>query len=242
MEKKEQDQEILVYQYRCPPQHCQACPKAAQCTPAPHKGRTIARSQHEDKVEELRQRMHTPEGEALYKKRGQTIEPRIGDLKAHRGLRCFAGFGMALALIQVGLLVLVHNALCLTPTSPTAERAGAKARRLSQDAPCQPTCNNDLPRLRGPGRPHPLCLCRGPLTHAANEKDSTRGRSGRSRGASALRAATRPRPSPPSNHPPGRDPATAGSRPGATGEAIRCVARRSDPRGADAPRLRPIAP
>lgn len=131
VEKKEQDQEILVYQYRCPPQHCQACPKAPECTSAPHKGRTITRSQHEDKVEELRQRMHTPEGEALYKKRGQTIEPRIGDLKAHRGLRCFAGFGIALALIQVGLLVLVHNALYLTkPRNPPEE--------LSLDAPCQP--------------------------------------------------------------------------------------------------------
>jgi hypothetical protein len=122
VEKKEQDQEILVYQYRCPPQHCQACPRATQCTSAPHKGRTVTRSQHEDKVDALRQRMQTPEGEALYKKRGQTVELRIGDLKAHRGLRCFAGFGIALALIQVGLLVLIHNALCLTtPRKPREE-------------------------------------------------------------------------------------------------------------------------
>ena len=117
-EKREQDQEIQVYQYRCPPQHCQACPKAAQCTRAPHKGRTIKRSEHEDKVEALRQRMHTPDGEALYKKRGQTVEPRIGDLKAHRGLRCFAAFGLALALIQVGLLVLVHNGLYVGKARP----------------------------------------------------------------------------------------------------------------------------
>lgn len=137
-EKKEQDQEILVYQYRCPPQHCQACPKATQCTPAPHKGRTITRSEHEDKVEALRQRMHTPEGEALYKKRGQTIEPRIGDLKAHRGLRCFAGFGIALALIQVGLLVLVHNALCLMkPRNQPGEPAQRQAP--SVDTPYRPT-------------------------------------------------------------------------------------------------------
>jgi transposase len=157
MEKKEQDREILVYQYRCPPQHCRACPKAAQCTPAPHKGRTIARSQHEDKVEELRQRMHTPEGEALYKKRGQTIEPRIGDLKAHRGLRCFAGFGMALALIQVGLLVLVHNALCLTrPRRPPGEPAQSQAASL--DAPCQPTATMPpaTPRACSPASSVPL--------------------------------------------------------------------------------------
>jgi transposase len=151
VEKKEQDQEILVYQYRCPPQHCQACPKAAQCTSAPHKGRTITRSQHEDKVEELRQRMQTPEGAALYKKRGQTIEPRIGDLKAHRGLRCFTGFGIALALIQVGLLVLVHNALCLTkPRKPLG--APAQGQALSLEAPSQPpaTMPPPTPRTRSP--------------------------------------------------------------------------------------------
>jgi transposase len=123
VEKKERDQEILVYQYRCPPQHCRACSRASRCTSAPHKGRTVTRSQHEEKVEALRERMRTPEGEALYKKRSPTVEPRIGDLKAHRGLRCFAGFGLALALIQVGLVVLVHNALCLTtPRKPRDER------------------------------------------------------------------------------------------------------------------------
>jgi hypothetical protein len=111
--KREQDQEVLVDRYRCPPQHCQACPLATPCTPAPHKGRTISRSEHEEKVEAVPQRMQTPEGKALSQKRGQTVEPRIGDLKAHRGLRCFAGFGIALAAIQVGLLVLIHNALCL---------------------------------------------------------------------------------------------------------------------------------
>ena len=109
-EKREQDQELQVYQYRCPPEHCRDCRRAAECTKVPHKGRTIKRHEHEDKAEALRQRMRTPEGEALYKKRAQTIEPRFTDLKEHRGLRCFAGFGKALAAIQVGLLVLVHNA------------------------------------------------------------------------------------------------------------------------------------
>lgn len=131
VEKKERDQEILVYQYRCPPQHCRACSRASQCTSAPHKGRTVSRSQHEEEVEALRERMQTPEGEALYKKRSQTVEPRIGDLKAHRGLRCFAGFGLALALIQVGLLVLVHNALCLTtPRKPRDERVQGRTQPL----------------------------------------------------------------------------------------------------------------
>jgi hypothetical protein len=113
MEKREQDQEVRVYQYRCPPQHCQACSRAAECTPAPHKGRTLKRSEHEDKVEALRQRMQTPEGQALYKKRSQTVEPNYGDLKTHRGMRGFTAIGRVLATVQVGLWVLVHNGLKL---------------------------------------------------------------------------------------------------------------------------------
>jgi transposase len=161
VEKKEQDQEILVYQDRCPPQHCQVCPRATQCTSAPHKGRTVTRSQHEDKVEALRQRMQTPEGEALYKKRGQTVEPRIGDLKAHRGLRCFAGFGMALAMIQVGLLVLIHNALCLTTPRKPREDLGQSLTLPLETSPQPPAVRpattpwthspaSDVPRPRPP--------------------------------------------------------------------------------------------
>ena len=157
VEKKEQDQEILVYQYRCPPQHCQACPRAAQCTSAPHKGRTVTRSQHEDKVEALRQRMQTPEGEALYKKRGQTVEPRMGDLKAHRGLRCFAGFGRALALIPLGLLVLIHHALCLTkPRPPRGEPAPSQALSVEEPSPPPVAIPAGAPWTRSPASYGPL--------------------------------------------------------------------------------------
>jgi hypothetical protein len=136
VEKRERDQEVKVYQYRCPPQHCRSCGRAAECTQAPDKGRTIKRSEHEEKVDALRQRMKTPEGEALYKKRSQSVEPRFGDLKAHRGLRCFTGFGMAMATLQVGLLVLVHNALYLL----TACRVGGSGAVAAScpDASCQP--------------------------------------------------------------------------------------------------------
>jgi transposase len=136
-EKREQDQEVLVYQYRCPPHHCQACHRAAECTQAPHKGRTIKRSEHEEKVDALRQRMQTPQAQALYKKRGQSVEPRFGDLKAHRGLRSFAAFGRTLALVQVGLLVLMHNALYLF-SGRQANVRSATAAGIAPDELCPP--------------------------------------------------------------------------------------------------------
>jgi transposase len=137
LEKREQEQEVKVYQYRCPAQHCTVCPKAAQCTSAPHKGRTIKRSEHEEKVEALRRRMQTPEGAALYKKRGQSVEPRIGDLKEHRGLTRFASFGLSLALIQVGLLVLIHNGLLLMKPR-VQRRQKTEPGAPSVDTPAQP--------------------------------------------------------------------------------------------------------
>lgn len=153
VEQREQDQEVRVYQYRCPPQHCRCCPRAAACTQSPHKGRTIKRSEHEEKVEALRQRMQTPEGQAIYKLRSRTVEPRIGDLKAHRGLRCFAAFGKALALVQVGLLVLVHNALYLLSGSTASNSVARQSSPPDEATPppqstAQPTVPNATPGQR----------------------------------------------------------------------------------------------
>jgi hypothetical protein len=144
VERREQDQQVRVYQYRCPPQHCQACHRAAECTQAPHKGRTIKRSEHEEKVERLRQRMQTPEAQALYKKRSQSVEPRFGNLKSLRGLLCFAGFGVALAMVQVGLLVLVHNGLYLLARSAVTANGAPPAS--AHDGSC-PSGANAFPAV-----------------------------------------------------------------------------------------------
>jgi transposase len=160
VEKREQEQEVKIYQYRCPAEHCQVCPQAAQCTSAPHKGRTIKRSEHEEKVEALRRRMQTPAGAALYKKRGQSVEPRIGDLKEHRGLTRFGGFGLALALIQVGLLVLVHNGLLLlkprVQPAPKTEPGPPSLETPAQPPTTQPSMTrttDESPNLRPLPRP-----------------------------------------------------------------------------------------
>ena len=146
VEKREQDQEVRVYQYRCPPQHCQGCGRAAECTQAPHKGRTVKRSEHEEKVEALRQRMHTPEGQALYKKRSQTVEPRFGDLKTHRGLRCFRAFGLLMAMVQVGLLVLVHNGLCLFKDKAPEAASAPPPRSPDESCPSRAEAWPAMPR------------------------------------------------------------------------------------------------
>jgi transposase len=105
------DGELVESQYRCPAEHCQACPLASRCTRTPQLGRIVKRSEHDDLYDALRQRMSQPESQALYKLRKQTVERQNADMKQHRGLRQFASFGLKRARIQVGLLVLAHNGL-----------------------------------------------------------------------------------------------------------------------------------
>ena len=77
--------------------------------------------------------MQSPEGKALYRKRGQTVEPSFGDLKEHRELRQFCGFGLSQAFAQTGILVLARNGLALLKgranqqagLTPTTEDAAA---------------------------------------------------------------------------------------------------------------------
>ncbi|MGO8897913.1 MAG: transposase [Isosphaeraceae bacterium] len=105
------DGELVESQYRCPAEHCRACPLASRCTRTPERGRIVKRSEHDDLYDALRQRMSQPEGQAVYRLRKQTVELQFADLKQHRGLRQFASFGLKRARIQVGLLVLAHNGL-----------------------------------------------------------------------------------------------------------------------------------
>jgi transposase len=112
-EKRRQGQEVEVAQYRCPAAHCLACPLASACTKSPHKGRTIKRLAEEELVEQLRVRMATAAGQALYRLRKQTVELGFADSKCRRGLERMRGFGRRLAQSQTGWSVLAHNGLAL---------------------------------------------------------------------------------------------------------------------------------
>jgi transposase len=107
------DHKVELALYTCPPHHCQACPRQPACTGTPHKGRTVSRMEHEELLDELRQRMQTPAAQELYKQRSRTVELSFADLKEHRGLRRFHGRGQRRARAEVASLVLTHNLLQL---------------------------------------------------------------------------------------------------------------------------------
>jgi transposase len=95
--------------YQAEPATCAACPHQARCCPKSRSGRHLARSEHEELIEAHREKMTTPEAKALYKQRGQTVEPSFGDAKQHRDFRRVHGQGLDKAKGHAGLTVLAHN-------------------------------------------------------------------------------------------------------------------------------------
>jgi hypothetical protein len=92
---------------------CQACPRRPQCTPSAKAGRQLRRNEHEPLLEALTARMATPEAQALYRQRQETVELAFADFKEHRKLVRFSGHGLSAVRAEVGLSVLVHNMLSL---------------------------------------------------------------------------------------------------------------------------------
>jgi len=126
-QKRSGPEAVRLHRYRCPPEHCRACPLRERCTPNPEQGRTVSRGEHEELIEALRARMGAAEAKARYRLRRQTVELVNADWKAHRGLRRFSGRGLVRVRCQVGVLVLAHNLLTLLveEKKPRAETAAA---------------------------------------------------------------------------------------------------------------------
>jgi hypothetical protein len=107
------DYSVKLHFYSCDPKHCLACSRQQECTPAPHKGRSVSRLENEHLLEELRERMQKEEVKRFYKIRSQTVELNYADLKEHRGLRRFHGRGLTRTTAEVATLILAHNLLAL---------------------------------------------------------------------------------------------------------------------------------
>jgi transposase len=109
--KRHGQRQLRTEVFRCATEICTACALRSQCTPKSKGGRTISRTEYEELVEALRERMATPEGKELYKLRGQTIERPFADVKEHRGVRRFCRRGLPMAQALIGALVLCNNLL-----------------------------------------------------------------------------------------------------------------------------------
>ncbi len=147
---REPGEYVEVQEYRFAKEHCQKCPQAQQCTSQPEKGRTVERMVGQELLDEVAARMRTTEGKAEYRKRKQTVEPRHGDMRRHRGLQEFRGYGQPGAESQVGLLVLAHNGLSLLKA-----RKKGKATQAAGPGTPAPTRQPQATQAAGPGTPAP---------------------------------------------------------------------------------------
>jgi transposase len=110
---RRQEESVVIHQYQCSPTHCQECPLKSRCVKDPSKGRIVIRTEGEELLEAHRLEMATPEAKKLRKLRGQVIERAFGDAKQHRKVRKLHGRGLLRAKAEMGLVVLVQNALML---------------------------------------------------------------------------------------------------------------------------------
>jgi transposase len=99
--------------YQADKADCNECPLKARCVHSNSGARTVRRQPHEDLIDKMRDRLKTPEGKALYRQRGCTVERRFADMKCFRGAEQISGRTPERAEAQIGLTVLVHNLITL---------------------------------------------------------------------------------------------------------------------------------
>jgi hypothetical protein len=99
--------------YQAPAADCASCPLQSRCTTSNKRTRTVQRQPDEEFIEQLKERMQTPEAKTLYARRGCTVERRFADLKSHRTFQRLSGQTPNRADAQTGLTLLAHNLLTL---------------------------------------------------------------------------------------------------------------------------------
>jgi transposase len=106
--KKQKGGIVIRSQYGgCPA--CAGCPRATMCCKTPSRGRIVNRDQYESYRERLRARMQSEDGRAIYKLRGQTVEPRFGLIKYGLGVRRFLRRGLAAVRTEWELIATTVN-------------------------------------------------------------------------------------------------------------------------------------
>jgi len=91
---------VRVERYRC---HVRDCPVRAHCTRDP-KGRQLEIRPHTPVVQAMRQRLKDRRLAAQWQRRGEIIEPRFAQLKAHDGFRRWTVSGLQNVKTQWALL------------------------------------------------------------------------------------------------------------------------------------------
>jgi len=94
--------------YAC--RDCKTCPVRKDCTKGKSKYRILTYDhKHEQRTKEMREKLNSDSGKAIYLKRMSNIEPVIGNIKYNGNFTEFHCRGKTTTLIEVGLLSIAHN-------------------------------------------------------------------------------------------------------------------------------------
>jgi hypothetical protein len=88
---------------------CATCAHAGDCCTNPANGRTVNRDQYEPHRQRMRDRMATPQGQARYRLRSRTVEPRFGVIKGALGIRRLMRRGLAKAGTELAMICTALN-------------------------------------------------------------------------------------------------------------------------------------
>jgi len=133
-QRRQTSGKVTLKMYRARPEDCQGCPRRGQCTAKAEAGRSVSRSEHDGRIEELRERMGTEQGKELYKLRRQAGERLNADFKQHRKLRGFSGRGLSRVTSEVGLTVLCQNLIAGEEERRKAHSSSRTAGTSSRDS------------------------------------------------------------------------------------------------------------
>lgn len=109
---------------------CQSCSFYRQCVSNGRGSRRVNVSMVAAQRKQMRERLASTDGKALYRLRRETVEPVFGQLKANRGLDRFICWGKEGACAESALMFLAHNvAKCVANAAALAYVAAETATK-----------------------------------------------------------------------------------------------------------------
>jgi transposase len=104
LQKRKNKEPLRIYRGR----NCSTCHFFGRCTNS-KKGRTVSRHPYEKELRQMRRKLDSPTGKAIYGQRKYTVEPPFGHIKAIMGFTGFMLRGLDKVRAEFKLVSTAHN-------------------------------------------------------------------------------------------------------------------------------------